>query len=78
MKIQILGPGCARCRTLEGLVRDRAAGLADPPSIEKIEDFAQIASYGVLSTPGLVIDGTVVSSGRIPSPAEIEAWLAPA
>ena len=75
MKIEILGPGCARCKTLDGLVREVAASLDGPMDIEKVEDFARIAGYGVMSTPGLVIEGTVVCSGRIPSREEVEGWL---
>ena len=75
-KIEVLGPGCANCKRLEAMARE-AVGLAGiEAEIVKITDYAQIAAYGVLSTPGLVIDGKVVSAGRIPAATEIAAWLA--
>jgi small redox-active disulfide protein 2 len=75
--IEVLGPGCGNCLRLE-LVAAQAAGRAGVEAeIRKITDERQILSYGVFSTPGLVIDGTVASVGRIPSVDEIVAWLSP-
>lgn len=75
MEIKVLGPGCANCTTLEKRTNDALAATGVAATIEKVTDFAEIASYGVMSTPGLVIDGQVVVSGRVPKVAEIEALL---
>ena len=79
MKILILGSGCANCQKLmavtEAAVRD--LGLADAELV-KVEDFPTIMSYGVMSTPALVIDGDVVLSGRVPSQAEVGSLIATA
>jgi small redox-active disulfide protein 2 len=67
MDIKVLGPGCNNCVTLEARTREALDGLGQDATIEKITDTAQIMSYGVMATPGLVIDGKVVVSGRVPS-----------
>jgi small redox-active disulfide protein 2 len=74
-RIEVLGPGCNNCRRLEANVREAVAIAGIEAEVVKVTDYAQIAAYGVLSTPGLVIDGKVVSTGRIPSAADIAAWL---
>lgn len=75
MNVKILGPGCVNCRRLEALVREVAAAEQLQPTIEKVTSFADIMAYGVLGTPGLVVEGEVRSSGRIPSRSEIAIWL---
>ncbi len=75
MKIEILGPGCRNCVKLEKLTRQATEKLGIDAAITKVEDYADIASYGVMSTPGLVVDGTVVVSGRVPKTAEIVELL---
>lgn len=77
MKIQVLGPGCANCAALERRVRDSLdrLGMADA-QVDKVTDYAQIAAMGVMSTPGLAVDGVVVSSGRVPEPDEVDELLA--
>lgn len=67
MKILVLGPGCRNCRALEERTKDALSTLHIDAEIEKVTDYATIASYGVLATPGLVIDGDVVISGRVPT-----------
>jgi small redox-active disulfide protein 2 len=67
MDIKVLGPGCDNCVTLEARTREALDDLGRHAAIEKITDTAQIMGYGVMSTPGLVIDGKVVVSGRVPS-----------
>jgi small redox-active disulfide protein 2 len=74
-KIQVLGPGCNNCVRLEANAREAVAMAGIEAEIVKITDYGEIASFGILSTPGLVIDGTVVSYGRIPSAGDIAAWL---
>lgn len=75
LDITILGPGCRNCRTLEANTRRAVDQLGLDATIGEVTDVAAIASHGVMATPGLVVDGTVVSSGRVPSVAEITALL---
>jgi small redox-active disulfide protein 2 len=74
-KIEVLGPGCANCQRLEANARQAVAMAGVEAEIVKVTDYRQIVAYGVMSTPGLVIDGTVVSFGRIPSAGDIAEWL---
>jgi len=76
MKIAILGPGCRNCVTLERLAREAAAALGIDAEVTKVTDYADIASYGIMSTPGLVLDGEVVLSGRLPSGEEVRELIA--
>ena len=76
MLIKVLGPGCKNCANLEKATRQAVADLGVQATIEKVTDYAQIASYGVLRTPGLVVDEQVLLSGRVARPAEIAQLLA--
>ena len=78
MNIKILGPGCNNCANLEKATRQAVAELGIDARIEKVEDYAEIMGYGVMSTPALVIDETVVSSGRVPKVAEVRALISAA
>ena len=73
--VKVLGSGCANCKATAKLIEDvaKAKGLAI--HVEKIEDIGQIMSYGVMSTPGVVIDGKVVHAGGIPERKKVEGWL---
>ena len=71
MKIEILGTGCAKCRQLEKNVLAALAQTGKFAQVEKVEDLRKIMEYGVMSTPGLVIDGRVVSVGKLLTPDEI-------
>ena len=75
MIIKVLGPGCNNCKTLERITKEAVAELGITATIEKIEDYPTIASYGVMSTPALVIDEKVVTSGRVPTPAHLRELL---
>jgi small redox-active disulfide protein 2 len=77
MIIKILGSGCANCHRLEANAIEALATLGLKATIEKVTDFADIASYGVMRTPGLVVDERVLVSGRVPDAREIAALLAP-
>ncbi|MEZ5125043.1 MAG: thioredoxin family protein [Thermoleophilia bacterium] len=76
MKLEVLGSGCANCQKLMTLTQTavRDLGIEDAELV-KVEDFSTIMSYGVMATPALVVDGVVVSSGKVPSPAEIAALI---
>ena len=74
--IKILGPGCKRCETTAQMMRDEAARLGLPAKIEKVTDYAEIAGYGIASTPGIVVDGKVVHAGGVPARATVEGWFA--
>lgn len=73
--VKILGPGCANCRKLEAVAREAALHAHVDAEFVKVTDIKEIMSYDLLSTPGLVVDGKLVSSGRIPSLAEVEQWI---
>ena len=75
LNIKILGSGCANCKRLEQIVQKVTENNALEAEIEKVTDFQEITKYPILSTPGLVVDGKVLSSGRIPSETEITEWL---
>lgn len=76
MIIKVLGPGCANCQRLEERTKQAAADLGLEPTIEKVTDMAEIVGYGVMKTPGLVIDDRLVVSGRVPTVAQIAELLA--
>ena len=75
MNVKILGIGCARCNELEQQVRDALSELNIAADVEHIKDLTTVAAMGVLMTPGLVIDGKVVSQGKIPSTDELKKLL---
>ncbi len=76
--VKVLGTGCPKCKKLEELARSAVAEMAIEADVQKVTDIASIMDYNVLVTPGLVINETVVSYGRLPSVAEISTWLADA
>ncbi len=75
MKIQVLGPGCAKCKQLTANAQKAVAEMGVDATVEKVEDVQEIVRYRVLSTPALVIDGTVKSLGRVLSPDAIKEIL---
>lgn len=75
LQIKVLGPGCRNCEKLEALTYKAVAALGVEANVEKVSDYAEIMRYNVIATPGLVINGQVVSSGRIPSEGEVTSWL---
>jgi small redox-active disulfide protein 2 len=73
--IKVLGPGCTNCKNLERVTREAVEELGVDATIEKIEDYALIMGYGIMSTPGLVIDEKVVASGRVPKSTELKELI---
>ncbi|MFO7808548.1 thioredoxin family protein [Guyparkeria sp.] len=73
--IQILGSGCANCQRTYDLVARTAQEQGAEIDIQKVEDIAEILAMGVMSTPGVVVDGAVVHSGSIPSRSQVASWL---
>ncbi len=67
MVIKVLGPGCANCRTLEHRTLEALEELGIRATVEKVQDYETIASWGIMHTPGLVIDGKIVVQGGVPS-----------
>lgn len=75
MKIQVMGPGCAKCAQTEKIVREAVAEAGVDAEIVKVKDFAEIAALGVFSTPAVAIDGVVKVVGRVPDKSEVIGWL---
>ena len=73
--IKVLGSGCANCKATLKLIEEIAQARGIAVHLEKIEDMAAILGYGVMSTPGVVIDGKVVHAGGVPDRKKIESWL---
>ena len=71
MEIKILGPGCKNCVLLYKITTQAVQELGVDATVEKVEDYALIASYGVMSTPALVVNGVVAVSGRVPTPSHV-------
>jgi len=78
LKIKILGSGCPNCKRLEQETRKAVSNLAIEAEFEKVTDYQKIMEYDILSTPGLVINEKIVSSGKIPSQSELVNFLATA
>ncbi|MBV1703004.1 MAG: thioredoxin family protein [Hyphomicrobiales bacterium] len=74
--VKILGTGCANCKATQKLVEDVLAAKGVQAQVEKVEDITSIMKYGIMSTPGVVVDGKVVHSGGVPNRAKVEGWFA--
>jgi small redox-active disulfide protein 2 len=75
LDIKILGPGCANCKQVEKIARQIVNEMALEAEVAKVTEYAEIMTYEILSTPGLVVNKRVVCSGRIPTKAEVTTWL---
>jgi small redox-active disulfide protein 2 len=78
LSIKVLGPGCSNCEKLHQRVREAAVQLGADATIQKVSDFSEYTRYGLLMTPGLVINEKLVSAGRVPAVSEIVSMLATA
>lgn len=75
VSVKVLGSGCAKCKTLNLKVQDLVAKNNLSATVTKVEDIAEIMKYGILSTPGLVVNEKVKSVGNIPKDEQILAWI---
>lgn len=73
--VKVLGTGCANCQNTLKLIDEVASAKGQEIQLEKIEDLQQIMSFGVMSTPGVVIDGKVVHAGGVPPRSKVEGWF---
>ena len=75
MEIKVLGPGCAKCHQLEKTTKEVVQELGIKVNIEEVKDLKKILEYPILTTPGLVVNGEMLCSGRVPSKAEITKFI---
>lgn len=75
MEIKVLGPGCKNCKTLESTVKKLVEEMGVEASVEKVENPKKIVELGVMMTPGLIINGKIKSTGRVPKGEEIARWI---
>ncbi|MCF3594933.1 thioredoxin family protein [Rhodobacteraceae bacterium LMO-12] len=73
--VKVYGPGCKRCEATEKMVKDAAAKLSIEVTVEKVTDPREIAMAGVMSTPGVSVDGKLVHAGGLPDQAKLDGWL---
>lgn len=74
--VKVYGPGCKRCETTAEMVREAASKLGVEVEVEKVTDPREIAMAGVMSTPGITVDGKLVHAGGLPDKAKLDDWLA--
>jgi small redox-active disulfide protein 2 len=75
MDITVLGTGCANCKTTIALIEQVALAKGMPVDVHKVQELRDIMAYGVMSTPGVAVDGKVVHAGGVPSREKVEQWL---
>ncbi len=78
LTIKVLGSGCANCKRVEQIVHKIVQEMTLEAEVIKVTEYPEIMKYNIMSTPGLVINEKIVSTGRIPTPAEVTTWLADA
>lgn len=74
--VKVLGPGCKRCDAAVQMVKDAAAAAGVEVTVAKVTDYAEIAGYGIASTPGIVVDGKVLHAGGLPKAEDLARWIA--
>jgi len=75
LTVKVLGSGCANCKRVEQIAHKVITDMGIEAEVIKVTDYAEIIAYNIMSTPGLVINEKVVSTGRIPTPTEVTTWL---
>jgi small redox-active disulfide protein 2 len=75
MEIKVLGPGCAKCKQTETIVKEAVAESGVEANVEKVTDIMEIAQYGVFGTPAVIVDGEVKIVGKIPKKEDILSWI---
>ncbi|ULB12479.1 thioredoxin family protein (plasmid) [Cereibacter azotoformans] len=75
MDIKVLGPGCAKCRATVEVIEEAAKAQGVPVTVTKVEGMREIVGYGVMSTPGVVVEGRVVHTGSVPTRDQVKEWL---
>lgn len=75
MEIKVFGPGCAKCTETENLVKEVVAAKGANITVQKVSDLKEMMAAGIMSTPAVVIDGVVKSTGKVPSKEEISTWI---
>jgi len=75
VEVKVLGPGCANCKTTQKLIEEVTSLNGIEIELEKIEDMTEIMSYGVMSTPGVVVDGKIAHAGGVPDKKTILSWF---
>ena len=75
MEIQVLGPGCAKCKKAEEIVKEAVAEAGVEAEIKKITDTMEIAAAGVFGTPAVIVDGDVKLVGKVPSKNQVKSWI---
>ena len=73
--VQVMGPGCTKCNDTAKIVEEAIAESGAEARMEKVSDFAEIARFGVFTTPAVAVDGTVKVMGKVPKKADVVAWL---
>lgn len=75
MDVKVLGTGCANCRNTIALIEEVARAKGVAVTVSKVQELRDIMAYGVMSTPGVVVDGQVVHAGGVPARAKVERWF---
>lgn len=75
MIIKVLGPGCAKCEKAEKVVKEAISEAGSDAAVEKVTDMMEIAGFGVVATPSVVVDGEVKCTGKVPKKKEVLSWL---
>lgn len=76
MKIEVFGPGCAKCKEAEEIVKNVVKETGASATVDKVSDIKQMMTMGIMSTPAVAIDGKVMLTGRVPTKDEVRGWLA--
>lgn len=76
MTVTVYGPGCAKCKQTEKIVREVVAELGIDAEVQKVTEIREMVKAGVMSTPAVAVDGVLKVAGKVPKPEDVRAWLA--